>query len=98
MSDIKNLDALQCKLGAWAVVTFPDSTEASVLAHLKCEVEDELAVGCALDELADVGILLCQLATKRGHSLYDLMEVKHAVNEKRKWGPRNAQGFWEHVK
>jgi hypothetical protein len=93
----RDLEALQKALGDWAAGVFPEATELSVLAHLRDEVNTELIPGCELDELADVGILLCQLATQRGASLFDLMEAKHAINLKRKWGPKNAAGFWEHV-
>lgn len=93
-----SLEHLQKKLGDWGNATFPDATEKTVLKHLKSEVNKELHEGCNADELADVGILLCQLASKRGYSLFGLMYAKHEVNLKRKWGPQNDQGFWEHEK
>ena len=93
-----DLDVFQATIGAWAAATFPEETEAGVLAHLKREVADELHAGCEPDELADAGILLCQLATKRGLSLWKLMEAKHAVCVGRRWGPMNSEGFQEHVR
>ena len=92
-----DLTTLQKGLGDWAAVTFPDSTEESIIAHLRSEVNEELHPGCDPSELADVAILVCQLATKRNLRLFDLMNAKHAINLKRKWGPKNADGFWEHV-
>jgi hypothetical protein len=92
-----SLEHLQKKLGDWGKETFPEADEVSVLKHLQSEVAKELYEGCNIDELADVGILLCQLATHRKLSLLDLMVAKHQVNKKRKWGPKNEQGFWEHT-
>jgi len=94
---VDDLTTLQKDLGDWAAVTFPDSTEESIIAHLRSEVNKELHPGCDSSELADVAILVCQLATKRNLRLFDLMNAKHAINLKRKWGPKNADGFWEHV-
>ena len=95
---MNDMDRLQIRLAAWMAKTFPEADEASVLAHLKREVESELHEGCELDEIADVAILAMQLASKRGANLRELIEAKHEVNLGRTWGEKNEDGFWEHVK
>lgn len=94
----KSFLKLQTEIGKWSCKTFPKSTQASVIAHIKDEVEKELIEDCDPEELADVAILLFGLAHRRGINLLDEIMAKFQKNKKRKWGPVNDKGFQEHVK
>ncbi len=95
-------DDVQKIVNEWQKVTFPKSTPSSVLKHLKKEVRElALAVKSGRgvgEESADCILLLMSLCGKHGVSLYDEVERKFAVNQKRKWGKPNRQGFQEHVR
>lgn len=88
----------QKTIGTWADATFPTSTQATIIAHLRAEANDEIGVDCDPMELADVGLLLLHLAHKRGVDLYELMREKHKINQSRKWEARpNDRGFMSHL-
>lgn len=87
-----DLSTLQREVRTWADATFPDRTMASVLAHLREEL-DELAAATLLDEdngevakeCADIGLLLLSMASLIDQDLASLMAVKHALNKGRTW-------------
>jgi hypothetical protein len=93
-----SLDILREKIVEWGDATFRDSTEATVLAHLKHEVETELHTSCDGEEIADVVMLAMQLAHKRHLDLASLLHAKLAKNMARKWRFDPALGFSVHVK
>lgn len=92
-----SLDPLQAEIGAWGDAAFPNSTQATVLAHLRAEVNEEVAVDCDPEELADAAMLVIQLAHKRGLSLDALLRAKLTKNKARKWKFDPARGFSVHV-
>jgi len=83
--------------GEWAEKTFPQSTKAGIVEHLKTEV-DELLESNAPEEGADCLLLLLHHAHKCGYDLYEEARKKHEINKTRKWGAPNEKGFCEHVK
>ncbi len=97
MGFIWDVDDWQENVGEWASKTFPEATEESIIAHLRDEANNELAHGCAPEELADVVLLLLHLAHKRGISLVQAMRDKFRRNQNRTWGAKNEHGFQEHV-
>lgn len=91
------LDAFQQMEGTWADETFPTSTPASILAHLRTEVT-ELSVSLEPEEAADCLLLLLHFAHKRGFSLMQEARRKFAINQTRTWGEPNEEGFVEHIR
>lgn len=94
----------------WAKSMFK-SNAMSCMKHLKKEIQEvitELEVeeengseAAALLEFADCYLLLMQAALHRGHKFSDVHRAainKMAINRKRKWGEKNADGFVEHEK
>ena len=87
-----DLSTLQREVHAWAGIHFPDRSLASVLAHLREEV-DELAAATLLDEdngevaeeCADIGLLLLSMASLIDEDLAMLMAMKFALNKGRTW-------------
>lgn len=98
MAFIWDVDDWQDNVGTWAERTFPRSSEESIIAHLRDEVNRELNVGCEPVEIADCVLLLLHLAHRRGIRLVDEMRRKHAINEQRTWATeKNDKGFFGHV-
>lgn len=87
----------QYEIGSWSCETFPESTQDSVIEHIKDEVNKELVPDCDQKELADVVILILGLAHRRKINLFDAIIEKFKINRKRKWGPKNSRGFQEHL-
>lgn len=90
--------------GRWARSTFPKADEASIIAHLRSEVNKELTPGCTADELADVFLLLAHLAHLRRYEKKDNTDLgadiinKAMKNMDREWATEpNAEGFFPHT-
>lgn len=97
---------LEADVMLWGKRTFPEASPASILAHLKEEV-DELAEaiaagnkgqGCVEVGIADVGLLLIQLAWKFDTTLALEMSHKHAINKTRTFTYRPELGYSKAVK
>ena len=97
MAFIWDVEDWQDNVGKWAEKTFPQSSQESIIAHLRDEVNNEIGVDCDPDELADCVMLLLHLAHKRGIHLDQEMRNKFSKNKERKWGNVNSKGFWEHI-
>jgi hypothetical protein len=93
-----DINDLQYQVGKWADATFPDSTQETIIAHMRDEINTELSPDCNEDELADIALLLMHLAHKRGVDLQQLIINKHSVNEGRTWeNEKNDKGFFGHI-
>lgn len=90
--------SLQDEIGAWGDVTFPNSTQQTIIAHLRSEVNEEIAPDCDPEELADAAMLVMQLAHKRKLNLDALVRAKFEKNKRRKWVWDEKAGFSRHVK
>ena len=102
---------LQRTIGEWGEATFPDSTPATIMMHLREEV-DELARAIALDnpsytsrdanvqavaeEAADVYLILLHIAHRIGFDLEQSAQAKHVVNLGRQWHD-DGRGYAKHV-
>lgn len=94
---VRDLEGFQARARRWAAETFPTQDEASIIAHLRDEVNNELHVGCDPLELADVGLILISLAGLRGISLGAVMDYKHEVCRRRQWVQDGGDGFPAHI-
>lgn len=98
---VPTLDSILAEVNEWQAVTFPRATPASVVAHLKKEVDELAADPTDTAELADVVFLVVGLAYELGLSMPDLAAVvarKLAVNRTRTWGEPDELGIVEHVR
>lgn len=93
----RELDDFQREVGEWQARTFPESTKATVLTHLRREVR-ELRESGNPEEIADCLLLLIAYSNKAGVSLMDLARRKFEVCKAREWGEPDAQGVREHVR
>lgn len=83
----------------WSLVAFPESTPASVAAHLRKEVNDELTENPeSAEELADIVMLCFHSAARQGHDLTAEIAAKLAVLKTRNWKEPDADGVVEHVR
>lgn len=103
ISPLPPVDPIQDQIAAWARETFGYEPIAGVLAHLD-EEHDELydaiqhpRPGGVAEELADMAILLYKLAAMQGVDLDAAVEVKHARNQDRTWGPIGPDGAQRHI-
>lgn len=86
------MEESQVSIVDWARATFGKPGNYQDLA-LRCEEEfNELMSAvfsddteAALEECADVYIVLCQVAEALGHSLQEAVDSKMATNRARKW-------------
>jgi NTP pyrophosphatase (non-canonical NTP hydrolase) len=87
----------QTEVGEWGDATFAGSTENSVVAHLKKEV-NELAESHDPEEAADCLLLLLHHAYKCGYDLMIEAFKKFETNKKRRWGRPDKDGVVEHIR
>lgn len=92
----------QSQIAQWARETFPDATIHNIIDKYTDEAdelytilygEDEYAIA---DELADVAILLYQIADRCGVDLDMAVAGKFDANRARTW-TRLADGTYQHV-
>lgn len=99
-----DLDWFQRAVGEWADRTFPESSRASITAHLGEEVTELQSVSQgtgwfadAEEEAADCLLLLLHYAHKQGFSLLGAARAKHAINQRRTWeADHGGKGYWKH--
>jgi len=86
----------------WSTEQFPGERRSATMEHLRREVEELAAADpLALEEYADVLMLLARAAADAGFSMGDLSAgvlAKLAVNRDRQWGEPDAHGVVEHVR
>jgi len=101
MVDLIVIDRFQKEAGEWAKKTFPNATLGSRLNHLRSElIEIEFKPQDAL-EWGDAYLLFQQAALAEGFTMtavFSAARRKQDINEQRKWGKPNKDGFSEHVK
>lgn len=103
---------LQDEIGTWGANTFPrydkDAALVGLAHHLKDEAEevfnDTMDMYEGQDkseefamELADVGILLFQLAHESDVDLEKAIREKMEINYKRKWQKPDERGVFKHA-
>lgn len=94
---------IQREITTWAAETFPDATMDDIahkfgdeVAELFCDAGVWAEHGEVADELADVAILLYQIADRCGVDLDTVVREKMETNRARTW-ERLDDGTWRHV-
>ncbi len=91
------MDELQRCIGEWGDAVFGTGDDGTACAaHLILEAV-ELRENLDRKEAADCAILLLQFAHRRGFSLREQIERKHAVNQTRQWGVPDKDGVVRHL-
>lgn len=93
-----SIKAVQRGIVAWADSVFPDRTITNAIQKLVLEeIPEYLMDQTSGSELADIGILLFDIADMAGIDLGEAIEAKLSVNRARKWGIDNNTGLMRHV-
>jgi dCMP deaminase len=95
---VPTLDSVIREVNEWQAVTFPRATPASVVEHLRREVQELQADPTNTSELADVVFLAVGLAYELGVDLKTIVADKLAINRRRVWAPADEFGVVEHVR
>lgn len=98
---VLTLESVIREVNEWQAMTFPQATPASVVEHLRREVQELVSDPTDVLELADVVILAAALSLTLGLSVGDLtavIEAKLGVNRLRTWQPPDHMGVVEHVR
>jgi NTP pyrophosphatase (non-canonical NTP hydrolase) len=99
-----NIDTQTAVVGTWASRTFPQSTDASRIEHLRREVvelSDALASGrrdAVRDEIADCFLLLFHLCHTNGITPSVVIAEKFAKVQGFTWGEPDEQGVVERAR
>lgn len=100
MINIKVIDRFQEEAGEWAKKTFPNATLESRFNHMIDEMGEVQDKPQDAMEWADVYLLFQQAALAEGFTMTAIFSAarrKQDINERRKWGKPNKDGFSEHV-
>ncbi len=95
-----DVQGLQDRIAEFQRTRFSGQTLQGKLTHLQREVKELQASPGDSMEWADVVILLLGAAEMRGMSVADLVDaarIKMGINERRSWGPPDAEGCCSHV-
>ena len=95
---VPTLDSVIREVNDWQAVTFPRATPASVVEHLRREVQELIEDPTNTSELADVVFLAVGLAYELGVDLKTIVADKLAVNRARRWGKPDHLGVSEHIR
>lgn len=90
------LDWLADDVVAWAKRTFPWQTKEGVVAHLKREMRELADAPHDPEEMADVFLLLVQVAAHHNVDLALAVREKYHKNQGRNWGKPDDEGVSEH--
>lgn len=86
------------KSHAWAEQTFPDSGPSAKAAHLLKEARELFDSPTDPEEMADIFLLLANLAGYCSFDLGKLADAKMQKNQARRWGKPDAAGVVEHIR
>ena len=88
----------QLSIGQWADSVFPERTTASALLKLYSELGEYIRDPSNGEELADILIMMIDLANLNGIDIQEAMWAKHQKNINRKWKVCPVMGTMSHVK
>lgn len=91
-----DLDWLATESASWAKRTFPWQNKEGVIAHLKREMRELAVKPDDPEEMADVFLLLVQVAMHHRVDLVEAVHHKYLKNMERTWGKPDGEGVSEH--
>lgn len=92
-------NSLQTEIAAWADSVFPHRTIKNAIQKMVLEeIPEYLMAQDDPMELADIGILLYDIAYLAGVDLNAAMRTKMAINAKRDWTFDESTGLMKHIK
>jgi hypothetical protein len=97
---VRTLQQLQDEAVAFAAERFPGQSTEGVICHLCREVRELQADPADHMEMADILLLLLQVADRGRVSAQALIEnafTKLEINRRRTWGTPDAEGVVQHV-
>lgn len=92
------LDDFSARAHEWQLATFPTATVQSKANHLHREAIELLSNPTDPEEMADIFLLLIDIAKVTNTDLRAAVEAKLAKNKARKWGKPDAAGVVEHIR
>lgn len=94
----KSLPQLQQEIGEWADKLIPNRTAHNALTKMVMEEIPELIAGGLADplEIADIGILLLDVAYLQGVNIEQAIEDKMNINRGRDWDVDKNTGLMHH--
>ena len=95
---VSEITDLQAEIAAWADTLFPDRTVHDVTRKLVCEELPEFLLDPVPGELADVLILVFDLANLLGIDVHQAILDKVKINANRRWRQDPDSGLMKHVK
>lgn len=95
---VDTLESVLADVVSWARQTFKQATLFSEVEHLRREAEELAADPTNESEIADVLILLAQVAARQNVDLAKVVSQKMRVNRSRIWGEPDEHGVVEHVR
>jgi hypothetical protein len=94
----EDFDGVISEYLAWSLAAFPESTAASVAAHILKEARELTDAPDDAEELADVVMLAFHSAARQGIDLTATIARKLPVLRARVWSEPDANGVREHVR
>lgn len=99
---LERFQRLAAAHATWSQLTFGSDSErgpTGPLNHLAKEVQEAMAAPTDMMEYADLLLLVLDASRRAGITadhLLDVAEEKLRINIAREWGPRQANGVFEH--
>ena len=88
----------QLTIGKWADTVFPNRTTASAMLKLYSELGEYIRNPKCGEELADILIMMIDLANLNGIDIQEAMLAKHSKNLTRQWQVDPVMGTMSHIK
>ena len=93
----QSFNVLLTEISEWARKTFPEQSGHSISNHLYREAKELLAIPNDPEEMADVIMLVADLADYYGIDLKEAVRKKFEICKARTWGEPDSEGVYEHV-
>lgn len=97
-NEVTLLTNFQEKVGEWAAITFPTSSDDSRIEHIRREIEELQSKPSDPLEAADIFLLLLHHAHMNGYDLMTAAKKKFEIIKKRKWHEPDEKGVMHHIK
>ena len=95
---MNSIREVQTNIAAWADTVFPHRTVNDALTKLVMEEIPELLLDPSPEELADVLVLVLDVAHLMGVDIQQAVHDKMEINRKRRWIINAKTGLLNHIK